>query len=223
MPMDLLFVINVVFIADNELSLQKNRRLQAAGESAWTFRQILVILLLVLPLRDLVETMSERRETKHKKDIAHHEKEHSNLLDEALRRAIREQGTMESIGEVKAVRADRFLFDSEIDSDVDSGSRIERESTLIQNRSESSIYGPQQENYTIDTAYPQKDADSKVLTMSRTRRWRDERRGIKTLSWELNRAQNRAQKRGGQSCDYATVLQLASSRLDERSTHSPGI
>ncbi|KAJ7683106.1 hypothetical protein B0H17DRAFT_1074595, partial [Mycena rosella] len=46
---------------------------------------------------------------------------------------------VELIGEVKAVRADRFSFDSEIDSDVDSGSRIDRESTLIQNRSESML------------------------------------------------------------------------------------
>jgi hypothetical protein len=47
----LLLVINIIFLDNIELTL-----LQASSEPGWTFGQILAMLLLVLPLRDLVET-----------------------------------------------------------------------------------------------------------------------------------------------------------------------
>ncbi|KAJ7922503.1 ankyrin repeat-containing domain protein [Mycena leptocephala] len=47
--MALLFAINIVFIIDTELTLRRNRHLRTAGESAWTFGQILAILLWCCP------------------------------------------------------------------------------------------------------------------------------------------------------------------------------
>ncbi|KAJ6520009.1 hypothetical protein C8R45DRAFT_44248 [Mycena sanguinolenta] len=67
----LLVMLNLVFLLDIELTLRENRRRQATGESTWAFGQILAMLLLVLPLRDLLETLSERRETDRKKQLAH--------------------------------------------------------------------------------------------------------------------------------------------------------
>ncbi|KAJ7200910.1 ankyrin repeat-containing domain protein [Mycena haematopus] len=51
--MVLLFAINLVFIFNIELTLRTNRPLRTSGEALWTFGQILAILLLVLPIRDL--------------------------------------------------------------------------------------------------------------------------------------------------------------------------
>ncbi|KAK7007863.1 hypothetical protein R3P38DRAFT_1621904 [Favolaschia claudopus] len=49
----LLFAINIIFIIDIELALRQNNYLQESDDSEWTFGQILALLLLVLPLRDL--------------------------------------------------------------------------------------------------------------------------------------------------------------------------
>ncbi|KAJ7346108.1 hypothetical protein DFH08DRAFT_870547 [Mycena albidolilacea] len=49
----LLFVINIIFIVDTEVTLRQNRFLLEAGEGDWSFGQTLALLLLVLPLRDL--------------------------------------------------------------------------------------------------------------------------------------------------------------------------
>jgi hypothetical protein len=81
----LLLAINIIFLVDIELTL-----LQASsGESGWTFGQILAMLLLVLPLRDLVETFLSRREKQRIKELAHHEmqrkKEHTQLLQNAIK------------------------------------------------------------------------------------------------------------------------------------------
>lgn len=51
--MFLLFAINIAFLVNIELTLRQNRKLQTSDESEWTFGQILALLLLVLPLRDL--------------------------------------------------------------------------------------------------------------------------------------------------------------------------
>jgi hypothetical protein len=63
----MLIVINLIFIVDIELTLRANRSLQASDESEWGFGQILAMLLLVMPLRDLLETIFERRENRWKK------------------------------------------------------------------------------------------------------------------------------------------------------------
>ncbi|KAJ7500912.1 ankyrin repeat-containing domain protein [Mycena galericulata] len=86
----LLLLINLIFLIDIELALRDNRRLQASGESAWTFGQILALLLLVLPLRDLAETISQRREQKHKEELARHD-------TEALRSSIRDEVQTDAI------------------------------------------------------------------------------------------------------------------------------
>ncbi|KAF7338972.1 Multiple ankyrin repeats single kh domain [Mycena venus] len=49
----LLLAINIVFLINIELTLWDNRRLRGGSESIWTFGQILAVILLVLPLRDL--------------------------------------------------------------------------------------------------------------------------------------------------------------------------
>jgi hypothetical protein len=47
-----LCIINILFIADIELTLRRNKGDQAAGDNEWGFGQVLSLLLLVVPLRD---------------------------------------------------------------------------------------------------------------------------------------------------------------------------
>ncbi|KAJ7243260.1 ankyrin repeat-containing domain protein [Mycena rebaudengoi] len=53
--------INIIFIVDIELTLRDN---QLSDESAWSFGQILAILLLVLPIRDILDATIARLRTK---------------------------------------------------------------------------------------------------------------------------------------------------------------
>ncbi|KAJ7820474.1 hypothetical protein B0H13DRAFT_1921236 [Mycena leptocephala] len=78
--------INLIFIMDIEFTLRQNRLQEVSGESAWTFDRILAMILLVLPLRDLMETISERRETVGK-----------DQHTATLRIAIRDEATMKAI------------------------------------------------------------------------------------------------------------------------------
>ncbi|KAJ7175211.1 ankyrin repeat-containing domain protein [Mycena crocata] len=48
-----LFIINLIFIVDIELIFRRNAPRRAPGDSAWSFGQILAVILLVLPLREL--------------------------------------------------------------------------------------------------------------------------------------------------------------------------
>jgi hypothetical protein len=57
----ILLAINLVFIIDIEVTRNMNIEIQADDEANWGFGQILAILLLLLPLRDLVEAILERR------------------------------------------------------------------------------------------------------------------------------------------------------------------
>jgi hypothetical protein len=56
-----LFVINILFIVDTELSIAHNEGLQQDQNGIWTFGQTLALMLLVLPLRDAMETILQRR------------------------------------------------------------------------------------------------------------------------------------------------------------------
>ncbi|KAF5323959.1 hypothetical protein D9611_008225 [Ephemerocybe angulata] len=56
-----LLAINLVFIIDIELTLKQNAHLQGKDEAEWGFGQILAILLLFMPLRDLAEALLARR------------------------------------------------------------------------------------------------------------------------------------------------------------------
>jgi hypothetical protein len=79
-----LLIINVIFIADIELALRRNRE-QAVldgDETAWSFGQILSMLLVVLPIRDLVETLLARREKRHEKKLI---QAHTVSLQEVIR------------------------------------------------------------------------------------------------------------------------------------------
>jgi hypothetical protein len=57
----ILLAINLVFIVDIEVMRNMNIRIQGDGEGDWGFGQILAILLVLLPLRDLVEAVLARR------------------------------------------------------------------------------------------------------------------------------------------------------------------
>ena len=57
-----LLAINIIFIVDIELTLRNNHGIQEQGEAEWGFGQVLAVLLLFLPLRDLVEMMFRRRQ-----------------------------------------------------------------------------------------------------------------------------------------------------------------
>jgi hypothetical protein len=54
----LLIVINVVFLVDTELALKENK----VGDNTWTFGQTLALLLLLVPVRDFLDTLAKRRE-----------------------------------------------------------------------------------------------------------------------------------------------------------------
>jgi hypothetical protein len=58
--MVVLCAINIIFMVDIELTLRHNR---PSDESAWTFGQILAMLLLVLPIRDVIEATIARIRT----------------------------------------------------------------------------------------------------------------------------------------------------------------
>ncbi|KAJ3505835.1 hypothetical protein NMY22_g17439 [Coprinellus aureogranulatus] len=64
-----LFAVNIIFIADIELTLRQNKDLQAAGETEWGFGQVLAVLLLVMPLRDLIEMILARRQRRQENQI----------------------------------------------------------------------------------------------------------------------------------------------------------
>ncbi|KAF5364446.1 hypothetical protein D9758_010658 [Tetrapyrgos nigripes] len=79
-----LIAINLTFIIDTELTLQQNI---GQDGSNWTFGQVLAMLLIAIPLRDLVETIIFKRTEKQKRKI----------YTEALRREIeRQEEGMES-------------------------------------------------------------------------------------------------------------------------------
>lgn len=73
----LLLVVNVIFIIDIELTLRMNYDLQGGeDEEEWRFGQILAMLLVSMPLRDLIETILARREkrvAKRDRQIRRHE------------------------------------------------------------------------------------------------------------------------------------------------------
>ncbi|KAJ6530079.1 ankyrin repeat-containing domain protein [Mycena vulgaris] len=88
--MAILFAINLIFLVDIELTLRRNRNPQDVADAAWTFGQILAMLLLVMPLRDLLETIFERRE-KRRRD------EHTASLRNAVKGEASEQTLLDLI------------------------------------------------------------------------------------------------------------------------------
>jgi hypothetical protein len=92
----LLLAINFIFLPDIELTL-----LQASGDSGWTFGQILAMPLLVLHLRDLVETFLSRREKQRIKELARHAKQRNTEHTESLRNAIKDGATAGTVALLK--------------------------------------------------------------------------------------------------------------------------
>ncbi|KAJ7216706.1 hypothetical protein C8J57DRAFT_1599987 [Mycena rebaudengoi] len=101
----ILFGVNLILLVDIELALRQNR---SSDESTWTFGQTLAILLLVLPLRDLLETILarrekarkdelRRREKAHNEELARHEKERRAEHTATLLNAIKSKADMETI------------------------------------------------------------------------------------------------------------------------------
>lgn len=86
--MGFLFVVDFILLVDIELTLRRNQ-LQTSSESNWTFGQILAMLLLVLPLRDLIETLLARRETRRLEDLARRDKQRIDEHTLSLRTAIK--------------------------------------------------------------------------------------------------------------------------------------
>lgn len=80
-----LLAINIVFIIDIELTLHRNRDLQASGETEWGFGQVLAVLLLFMPLRDLVEMILARRQRRQEEQISAHEWREAILLGDAYK------------------------------------------------------------------------------------------------------------------------------------------
>jgi hypothetical protein len=56
-----LLSINIILLADTEAAIGRNSSFLEHGDTAWTFGQTLALLLLLVPVRDLVETFLERR------------------------------------------------------------------------------------------------------------------------------------------------------------------
>ncbi|KAH8101553.1 ankyrin repeat-containing domain protein [Cristinia sonorae] len=82
----ILMVVNFIFLIDIELTLQRNRHLQdssSSDEGQWGFGQILAMILLVLPLRDIVETILARRERRHEQ---HRKEDLTEMLKESIRK-----------------------------------------------------------------------------------------------------------------------------------------
>jgi len=54
-------VINVIFLADTEVTLRENKHLVDEGDADWTFGQTLALLLILVPLQDIIEALVKRR------------------------------------------------------------------------------------------------------------------------------------------------------------------
>jgi hypothetical protein len=65
----ILLLINVIFMADTELTIKRGAKQQPPGESQWTFGQTLALLLLSLPIRDTAILEFYRRESKRRLDL----------------------------------------------------------------------------------------------------------------------------------------------------------
>ena len=84
-----LLAINIIFLVDIELTLSRNKSNQSQGEGVWGFGQVLALLLLVVPFRDFVSSISEIRqrlmEEKRSREMVH------KKFEESLRGAIEKE------------------------------------------------------------------------------------------------------------------------------------
>ncbi|KAH6894901.1 hypothetical protein BKA70DRAFT_1407275 [Coprinopsis sp. MPI-PUGE-AT-0042] len=89
----LLLAVNLVFLVDIELTLRHNSDLQDLNEGKWGFGQILAILLLFLPIRDLLDVKSilsnavKRRQAELEEDLLEAlEREEYDRITRAIKR-----------------------------------------------------------------------------------------------------------------------------------------
>ncbi|KAF5324061.1 hypothetical protein D9611_008346 [Ephemerocybe angulata] len=134
-----LLAINLVFIIDIELTLKQNAHLQRHDEAEWGFGQILAILLLFIPLRDLAEALLTRRM---QKEVNLGFKNAVNLQDWDSVLAFVARGADPNVvieGEVTAIRSACFsdrvdvvraLLDAGSDPNIESGPK--RDTKVIQ-------------------------------------------------------------------------------------------
>ncbi|THU75121.1 hypothetical protein K435DRAFT_814624, partial [Dendrothele bispora CBS 962.96] len=120
--MVMLFIINLIFLVDIELTLHRNKAIQNSEESDWTFGQVLAMLLLAMPLRDLVETMLERREKRQDKKRSD---EHTESLKHALK-----QGDLEMCKQLIEKGADIDIKDSNDKTAIQVALRLEKPDVL---------------------------------------------------------------------------------------------
>ncbi|KAF6743812.1 hypothetical protein DFP72DRAFT_110763 [Ephemerocybe angulata] len=130
-----LLAINLVFIIDIELALKQNAGLQGGNEAEWGFGQILAMLLLFMPLRDLAETILARRMKQRQKDLdmglggAINAKDRS-MVQTWIARGANPNANFE--GEISAVRmacnhedwnVTRILLEAGADPNIEDGNR----------------------------------------------------------------------------------------------------
>ncbi|KAF5323925.1 hypothetical protein D9611_008371 [Ephemerocybe angulata] len=138
-----LLAINLVFIIDIELTLKQNAHLQDPDEAKWGFGQILAILLLFMPLRDLAEALLARKMQKEMNlglESAVNQKQWDAILAFVARGA---DPNIDMRGETTAIRAAylsdrldvvRALLDAGSDPSIESGPKRDTETIQRENK-----------------------------------------------------------------------------------------
>ena len=57
----MLLCVNVFLIVNTELALKENRELLGDEKDPWTFGQVLVVMLLIVPVCNFIDILLERR------------------------------------------------------------------------------------------------------------------------------------------------------------------
>ncbi|KAG6855337.1 hypothetical protein H0H87_004827 [Tephrocybe sp. NHM501043] len=80
-----LFAVNIIFMDDIELTLSRNNLVRSPDEKNWGFGQILALLLLVVPLRDLATSLTDIRR------LLRRDKRAQTQFEEDLQKAVKEE------------------------------------------------------------------------------------------------------------------------------------
>ncbi|KAG6816021.1 hypothetical protein H0H87_009415 [Tephrocybe sp. NHM501043] len=80
-----LFVVNIIFMVDIELTLSRNNLVRSPEEKNWGFGQILALLLLVVPLRDLATSLADICR------LLRRDKRAQTQFEEDLQKAVKEE------------------------------------------------------------------------------------------------------------------------------------
>jgi hypothetical protein len=88
-----LLAINIIFVIDIEVTLSRNSYLQTPGEGDWGFGQVLALLLLVVPFRDFLSSLSKIRDGERKLKALRERRRAQERFVDMLSRAIRAEST----------------------------------------------------------------------------------------------------------------------------------